>query len=137
MFKQSAWMKENGMDLGLLLVRLAAGVIFVMHGYDKLFGKIGMDAFTKMVEGIGFPLPALFAYLAALTEFLGGLALIFGVFTCYAGALLAIVMLVAMTAVKGWALPKGDVDLILMATALMFAFGHPGKFTAKKFLGKN
>lgn len=110
-----------------LILRLAAGIILVLHGYGKLFG--GMDMFTGMVANLGFPLPTLFAYLSALTEFLGGLALILGLCTRQAAALITINMLVAWGMAKGFSLPKGDADLMLLATAIALLLGGPGKLS--------
>ena len=124
-------------DCALLVIRLAAGVIFVIHGYGKLFGTApGMTAFTGMVEKLGFPAPGLFAYLAALTEFLGGIALILGVFVPPAAALLAIVMLVAWGAVKKFALPAGDADLSLLAISIALFMTGAGKHTIMSLMGK-
>ncbi len=125
------------LDWALLVLRIVAGVIFVMHGYGKLFGDApGMSAFTGMVTGMGFPLPGLFAYAAALTEFLGGLALILGVFTRYASVLLGVVMLVAFAGVKKFSLPAGDVDLALFAMVLAIYLAGSGRCTVQKYMGK-
>jgi len=49
-----------------------------------------------MLDKIGFPVPTLFAYAAALGEFLGGIAMLIGVHTKHAGYLLSFIMLVAI-----------------------------------------
>jgi putative oxidoreductase len=131
---------QNGksLDWALLVLRLAAGVIFVMHGYGKLFGDApGMTAFTGMVAGMGFPLPGLFAYAAALSEFLGGLALILGIFTRYASIFLGVVMLVAFVGAKKFALPAGDVDLALLAMVVAIYLAGSGRCTVQKYMSKN
>ena len=63
--------------LALLLIRIALGAIMVAHGYHKVFG--GLHHFAQMVSSFGFP--AWMAYLAAFTEFLGGLLVLAGLFT--------------------------------------------------------
>lgn len=110
-----------------LILRVAAGLILVMHGYAKLNG--GMDMFTGMVAGLGFPMPTLFAYLAALTEFVGGLCLMLGLATRPAAALITINMLVAWGMAKKFNLPKGDIDLMLVATSVAFLLSGPGKLS--------
>lgn len=112
-------------DIGLLALRIGIGVIFIMHGYGKLFGGApGMDAFTGMVGGLGFPLPALFAYAAALTEFVGGIAILLGLFTSVAAVLGAIVMLVALFMVKKFSFPAADIDFMLLASLVtLFCLG--------------
>lgn len=124
--------------LALLVLRVALGVILVMHGYDKLFGSIGMEAFTGMVTKIGFPIAPFFAYLSACTEFFGGLCILLGLFTRIAGTLIAINMFVAWSAVKGFALPKGDIDLALLAIGLSFALSaDAGAYSVDAWLRKN
>jgi putative oxidoreductase len=78
--------------LGLLLLRLGVGIIFIYHGYPKLFGDTQkfLDAFLKM----GFP--PYFVYIAGIVEFFGGCLLIAGLFTRVAGLLMAGMMAVAI-----------------------------------------
>ncbi|MBP9864521.1 DoxX family protein [Patescibacteria group bacterium] len=127
--------KTNRLDIALLVLRIAAGVIFVLHGYGKLFGGApGMTGFTGMVANMGFPLPIVFAYAAALSEFVGGLALIFGLFTNVFSVLLSIVMIVAFTGAKHLKLPMGDVDLALLSIAIAIYLVGPGMYTVRKFM---
>jgi len=88
---------EKLKPLALLLLRLGLGIIFVYHGYPKLFTHLRdtMQGFSHM----GFP--AYFAYIAGVLEFFGGLLLIFGLFTRTAGLLLAGEMAVALIKVHG------------------------------------
>ena len=83
--------------LALLLLRVALGVIFVFHGYPKLFTHTqeAMQAFGHM----GFP--SYFVYIAGVLEFFGGCLLIVGLFTRVAGLLLAGEMAVALVKVHG------------------------------------
>jgi putative oxidoreductase len=88
---------EKLKPLALLLLRLGLGIIFVTHGYPKLFTHLQQttDGFVKM----GFP--AYFAYIAGVLEFFGGILLIVGLFTRIAGLLLAAEMAVALVKVHG------------------------------------
>ena len=88
---------EKLKPLALLLLRLGLGVIFVFHGYPKLFTHTHetMQGFSHM----GFP--AYFAYIAGIIEFFGGCLLIVGLFTRVAGLLLAGEMAVALVKVHG------------------------------------
>ena len=83
---------EKLKPLGLLLLRVALGVIFIYHGYPKLFGhtRDAMQSFTHM----GFP--GYFVYVAGVIEFFGGCMLVAGLFTRVAGLLLAIEMAVGL-----------------------------------------
>ncbi len=83
--------------LGLLLLRVALGVIFIFHGYPKLFSSTGQ----MMGFFIHVGLPGYFVFIAGVLEFFGGILLIIGLFTRIAGLLLAGEMLVAMWKVHG------------------------------------
>ncbi|MFZ0969189.1 MAG: DoxX family protein, partial [Candidatus Acidiferrales bacterium] len=55
--------------LGLLLLRLGLGIIFVSHGYPKLFGHT--QQWIGNFQHMGFP--SYFAYISGILEFFGGL----------------------------------------------------------------
>ena len=130
--------KVSSHDAALLTLRLVAGVIFVLHGYGKLFGHApGMEMFTGMVAGLGFPMPVVFAYLAACSEFFGGLALIIGVVPRAASFFLAVVMLVAFFVVKQASLPKADADLSLLAIVVALGLLGHGKYALSSMLKKS
>ncbi len=77
--------------LGLLLLRIALGVIFISHGYPKL---IHPGAMRGMFVQHGFP--GYFVGISAVLEVFGGGLLIVGLFTRVAALLLAIEMCVAI-----------------------------------------
>ena len=56
-------------DLGLLWLRVLMGAGMATHGYGKLFTAGRMEKFATGIGEMGFPLPLLFAWLAALAEF--------------------------------------------------------------------
>jgi putative oxidoreductase len=78
--------------LGLLLVRIALGLIFLTHGYPKLV-KSSTDMQHMFVQ---HGLPAQFVYVAGVLETFGAGLLILGLFTRPAALLLAIEMAVAI-----------------------------------------
>lgn len=120
---------KNAKDWALLALRIALGVIFIFHGYDKLWGGTGMTAFTGLVASIGFPVPTFFAYVAALSEFFGGIALLVGVGTCIASSLLAIIMLVSILGLKGIHFPAIDADLALLAMSIAILLMGSGSYS--------
>lgn len=70
-------------DLGLLLMRLMLGAVFLYHGSQKLFGMFdgpGWEGFAGYMEALSIPMPKVAATCAALAEFGGGLALVTGMF---------------------------------------------------------
>jgi putative oxidoreductase len=78
--------------LALLVVRITLGVIMIAHGYQKIFHN--MHHFTDMVGGLG--LPRWSGYLAACTEFFGGILVFLGLFTRAAALAMTIEMFVAI-----------------------------------------
>jgi uncharacterized membrane protein YphA (DoxX/SURF4 family) len=65
------------------VLRLAAGIMILPHGLQKTFGWFGGPGFTRMMGSFtqGAHIPAAFAFLAIMAEFLGGLGLILGFLT--------------------------------------------------------
>src|SRR5262245_12758289 len=82
--------KCHNPNLGIFLIRLALGAVFIHAGYGKL------QMLSEVVAGFGsMGIPAWLAYVVAYSEFLGGIAMILGIFVRYFGVILAIIMLVA------------------------------------------
>ena len=81
--------------LGLLVLRLALGAIMIVHGYHKVFG--GLHQFAGWAGSMG--IPAWLAYVAAFTEFLGGILILAGFFTRAAAFALSVDLVVAMVKV--------------------------------------
>ncbi len=99
----------NTKSWGITLVRLAVGTVFLAHGAQKLF-VYHFAGVTQFFTHAGIPLPAVSAVVVTLVEFFGGLALILGLGTRVASALLAINMLGAIVFVHlkgGFFLPTG------------------------------
>ncbi|RYG65383.1 DoxX family protein [bacterium] len=76
---------------GLFLLRVIVGAAFAMHGYDKITNPFHW--------GDQMGLPPILQGLAALAEFGGGVALIFGFLTPLAAAGIAVTMAVAFLTV--------------------------------------
>ena len=85
-------------DVAALSLRIAAGLIFIPHGYSKVFGSGGPSAFAADLPGYG--LPAFLGYLAAYAEFFGAILLIAGLLTRIDALLLAGTMFVAVFVVQ-------------------------------------
>jgi putative oxidoreductase len=78
-------------DIAMLVLRLGIGLIFVVHGGQKLFGwwgGPGMAGWRGAMAHMGFRPAGLFAWTSAIAEFGGGLALMLGVLTPLAAAVL-------------------------------------------------
>lgn len=94
MFKRWFYSEDN-IALGLLVLRVGIGIAFVMHGFPKLFmgGAMGL---SKGLAATGIPGGVVAAYLAGSAELFGGIALILGILTRPATAVMAFTMLIAL-----------------------------------------
>ena len=93
----------------ITILRIIVGVVFLAHGYQKVF-VYGHAGVAQGFAGMGIPAPDLTAALIAAIELLGGIALILGIGTRIAAALLAADMLGAILLVhgrNGFFLPAG------------------------------
>jgi len=72
--------REQFLNAGLFWLRVLAGLGIAYHGYGKVFGG-HVDRLAEGVSQMGLPMPLVFAWVAALSEFLGGILLIFGLGT--------------------------------------------------------
>mgnify|MGYP001412081646 CR=1 FL=1 len=88
-------------DVGLLLLRIA-GIGLAVHGWPKMaaaFASLGSESapwgFVDSVRKLGFPQPVLFAWAAAVAEFVGGIAVALGIYTRVFAATAAFTMGVA------------------------------------------
>ncbi|HEX8504682.1 MAG TPA: DoxX family protein [Hymenobacter sp.] len=92
-------------DLGLLVLRVGLGVMFMVHGFPKLAGGptawAGVGGVMAQV-GLGFA-PAFWGFLAAVAEFGGGLLLAVGLWFRLAclGLLITMIMATVMHVSKG------------------------------------
>ncbi|MEZ0326597.1 MAG: DoxX family protein, partial [Fimbriimonas sp.] len=88
--------KVSRVDVGLLILRIGLGLLFLFYGSQKMFGVFGGKGYSAQVESfISDGIPPLLAHLAILAEFMGGLAILLGFFTPLAACTLACVMAVA------------------------------------------
>lgn len=116
-----------------LALRLAAGAIFAMHGWQKL-SVMGVGGVTGMLEALGFPLAGVLAVVLIAAELGGGILLILGLFTHWAAKALVVVSAVALFAVhlkNGFFIATGGYEfiLILLAASISILITGPGKFS--------
>ncbi|QQG38985.1 MAG: DoxX family protein [Candidatus Woesearchaeota archaeon] len=125
-------------DVGYLILRLAFGIIFLVHGWAKLADLSGTAGFFS---GLGIPAAMFFAVVVALVEFLGGISAIVGFLTRWAGLLIAIDMLVAFFLVhisNGFYVNNGGFEfvLILFGAAVFLMFNGAGKLSLASKMSK-
>jgi putative oxidoreductase len=110
----------------VLPVRLVAGLILLLAGYQKLV-QTGVEGVTASFVKSGIPLPDLAAPFIIGLELVGGAGILLGLFARWWGVLFAIEFAVAAFYVK---LPQGwnamRIDLLLLAAGLMLALGGAG-----------
>jgi putative oxidoreductase len=122
-------------DFGLIFLRLALGIVFVVHGW-QLISNFQQTLIGMSTKG-GIPVPLV--YVTVFTEFFGGLAIIFGLLSRLASMGIIVVMLVAIFKVHlqngffmNWAgHQKGEgfeFHILVIAMALMLILAGPGRF---------
>lgn len=84
---------DSRLDIALSFLRIWIGTMFIVHGSPKIFG--GIPKLTATVDKMGFPLPEVFAWMAALSEFGGGVLLLLGLAVRPAAFFAATTMIVA------------------------------------------
>jgi putative oxidoreductase len=125
-----------------LALRLAAGFIFAAHGSQKLFGWFGgygLEGTGQFMSSIGLAPGYLMALLAGSAEFLGGLALILGLFVRPAAAVLAVTMAVAIFSVhidKGLFMSNNGYEfgLALLVISISLAISGAGRASVDRML---
>jgi putative oxidoreductase len=85
-------------DYVLMLSRVVLGIIFLAHGGQKVFGWFGGPGFDQAMKAFvqGMGIPAFFAVMAILAEFLGGIGLLVGLLSRIAAFGIAMNMIVAV-----------------------------------------
>jgi putative oxidoreductase len=115
--------------LALLLLRFGLALVFIYHGYPKLFGKTA--TFVAAFERIG--LPWYFVFIAGAVEAVGGLMLALGLYTPVAGVLLLLDMGAAMWKYNFsegiYAVREYELPLVLGLAALAVATTGAGPFS--------
>jgi putative oxidoreductase len=132
---EAGW--HAGLDLGLLVLRLVLGGLFVAHGLQKLFGWFqsdgtvdGINGTVKLLEGFGFhDHTTLLAWITGVTELAGGTLIVLGLFTpAGAAAILGLMGSAIWVRFNGHYF-AGRVELESMYAAAAFAllFIGPGR----------
>ena len=120
-------------DVVFVGLRSAIGVIFILHGISKF-----SPGFAENLPNMG--LPAEMAIPIALAELIPGILLVSGVLSRLSASLISIIMLGAIFMVKGAQSITGkggvELDLILLASALVIMIAGPGKISIAQIIKK-
>jgi putative oxidoreductase len=130
-------------DLGLAILRVLVGLLFVGHGAQKLFGAFGGPGFAGTAgwfETLGLRPPRPWALIAGGGEFVGGILLALGLLGPVGGLLIAGAMLMAIAKVHGpnglWVTNNGyEYPLVTLVVALVLAYFGPGRYALDTALG--
>jgi putative oxidoreductase len=124
-------------DLGLLLLRLGIGGMFILYGLPKMLG--GPDLWTKLGGAMGnfgiTLVPAFWGFMSMLAELGGGICMVLGVAFRPAMILMFINMTVAVSthlpAVTGWGdlAPKAGHPIEMGVIFLSLLFVGPGRWS--------
>ena len=118
---------------GILIIRLTIGILLFAAGSGKVMGWFGGYGVEKTLQGfsqMGFS--AFLAYLSMYTEFIGGLLLIFGLFTRFAAFAVTINMVVAtiVSLPRGFLGPTGaQTAFVFLMMALVILLSGPLTFS--------
>jgi putative oxidoreductase len=146
----------RGLDLALVLLRLAGIGLVTMHGWGKLVRMAsGQRGFVTGVAEMGFPFPLLFAWAAVLAETLFAILVTVGLLTRVSAAICAFNMFVAAflrhrahlhwlaalgvraypeEVLKGWGSP--ELALVYLLVFLAIALAGPGRFALERVIRK-
>lgn len=128
---------------GLLVARLALGLLMAAHGSQKLFGWFGghgLAGTAGFFDSIGFRPGKLFATVAAATEVLSGLLMAAGFLGPVGPALMLSVMIVAAVSMHWknglFAMNNGiEVPLLYAIGAVGLLLTGPGAYSLDAALG--
>jgi len=126
---------DNLQSLGLLVLRLVLGIIFLYHGIPKLKNA------AMMAQGMGKPKG--FIFTLGLVEILSSIAIILGLLTEIGAIFLTVVMLGALYyKIFKWKIPFAamdklgwEFDLILLGAALALLFIGAGNISLDAMFG--
>jgi putative oxidoreductase len=127
----------------LPILRVGIGLILIPHGAQKLFGwfgGMGFEKFVALFNTLGYRPGVVWVTLVALTEFVGGILLVLGLFTRFAALALVIFMIVAVhfTSGKGFFWTAGGLEysLLILFVGLVFLIRGGGEYSLDRKLGR-
>ncbi len=144
-------------DIALLVLRMTGVGLALVHGWGKV-AALSVGGGSRIIEDVaslGFPAPAVFAWAAALSEFVGGLCMGLGLATRVAAVFAGFTMLVAALArhhahlhflawlgvvsisedtLKAWGRP--ELALVYLAAFVAIALLGPGRLALDTFIGR-
>lgn len=120
-------------DLGLLIIRIALGVVMIAHGWQK-YAQNSIDGTRQGFTQMGVPFPELAAPGVTALEIFGGAAIILGLLTPLVGLAYAVTMIgaaVLVHAPNGFFAASGGYEFVglLAVLSLGLAVSGAGRFS--------
>ena len=137
MLKRFLFGGESGLSVpanaGLTLLRIFAGISLMMaHGVSKIPPSEGL---INRAGEIGFPAPTIFAWAAALSEFVGGAFLALGFLTRVSSFFIACTMLTALIGVhRADPFQRQELALLYLFIAVAFMLKGAGDWSIDRYL---
>ena len=127
-------------DIADTAVRVVVGYILFMHGWVK-FTVMGAAGVGGFMAAHGLHPGLAFAWAAIFLETIGALCVVFGLFTRFFAAALAVEMFIGMIAVHwphGFSAGKGGYEYILLIGVVLFAIAlrGGGPYSIDRLIGK-
>ena len=117
-------------DLGLLVLRIVTGGHLMYMTQDNVFSWARMLEFRDFLAQFGFAYPLFCAVLSVIGQFGGGLLLVLGLFTRFAGLVVAFNFVVAIWMVDSkQPYPAAFAALSLVAAGLCLMFTGAGRYS--------
>ncbi|MGQ4666863.1 DoxX family protein [Metabacillus halosaccharovorans] len=124
-------------EIGKVILRAVAGLLFFIHGLSKFQG--GISNTVGFFDSLG--IPGFMAYVVAVVELLGGIALFLGLGTRIVTLLFALIMIGAIFTAKlslgflgNGQMAGYELDLVLLAVSIYFVFAEKSKVSLDHLL---
>lgn len=133
---------QDALNLALLVLRCGVGAVMLAHGINHIAGGGKIEGTRRWFESLGMRPGIVHAWLASLTEVVGGVALVLGLLTPLGGAAVIGIMTVAFVTNhrgngffifrpgEGW-----EYVMTLAITGLVLAVAGPGDWSLDEALG--
>jgi len=124
-------------EIGKVILRAVVGLLFFIHGLSKFQG--GISNTVGFFDSLG--IPGFMAYVVAVIELLGGIALFLGLGTRIVTLLFALIMIGAIFTAKlslgflgNGQMAGYELDLVLLAVSIYFVFAEKSKISLDHLL---
>ena len=110
-------------------MRIITGILLIYHG-TQIFKTDEMKGYIQWLSDLHFPVAYVFAYAGKLTELLGGLLLVLGLFTRLASIFLAFTfILITFVMGEGKIFTDAQHPFLFVMLSLVFLFAGAGNFS--------